>query len=120
MDHEISPGLRQDRVLLDLIGDKWTILVLGSLCDHDHRRRFNAIRRDIPGISQKSLTNSLRRLERNGLIKRHVLSDRPLGVEYVFTELGLTLDRPVASLLEWTASHADDVRSAQASFDVTA
>jgi DNA-binding HxlR family transcriptional regulator len=120
MDHAIKPELRQDRVLLDLIGDKWTILVLGSLCDHNHRRRFNAIRRDIPGISQKSLTNCLRRLERNGLIERHVLSNGPLGVEYVFTELGLTLGRPVAGLLEWTASHADHVRSAQASFNVAA
>src|SRR5258708_36916597 len=53
-------------------GDKWTVLVFGSLCDHHGRRCFNAIRRDIPGISQKSLTQCLRRLERNGLLQRYV------------------------------------------------
>jgi hypothetical protein len=67
--------LRTDRVLLELVGEKWTVLVFGSLCDHGGRRRFNAIRRDIPGISQKSLTQCLRRLERNGLLQRHVCTD---------------------------------------------
>src|SRR5258708_22191924 len=86
--------LRSDRILLDLVGDKWTVLVFGSLCDHGGRRRFNAIRRDIPGISQKSLTQCLRRLERNGLLQRHVCTRAGgLAVEYAFTELGYTLDR---------------------------
>src|SRR4029077_20277523 len=51
--------VRDDRLLLDLLADKWTIHVLGSLCDHDHRRRFNAIRRDVPGLSQEVLTQCL-------------------------------------------------------------
>jgi DNA-binding HxlR family transcriptional regulator len=81
--------LRSDRILLDLVGDKWTVLVFGSLCDHGGRRRFNAIRRDIPGISQKSLTQCLRRLERNGLLRRHVYTKAGgMAVEYAFTELG--------------------------------
>jgi len=109
--------LREDRILLDLIGDKWTILVLGSLCDHQGNRRFNAIRRDIPGISQKSLTQCLRRLERNGLIERRVTTTAPPGVEYRFTPLGYTLDVPVASLLNWTGTYANAVREAQATFD---
>jgi DNA-binding HxlR family transcriptional regulator len=117
MSETFSPRVREDRVLLDLIGDKWTVLVLGSLCDNGGRRRFNAIRRDVPGISQRSLTNCLRRLERNGLIKRFIIADGPLGVEYTFTDLGLTLDEPVGSLLEWTAAHANQVRTAQEAFD---
>ena len=109
--------LRSDRTLLDLVGDKWTILVLGSLCDHDNKRRFNAIRRDIPGISQKSLTQCLRRLERNGLIKRRVsTSSSGLAVEYAFTKLGLTLDGPVGALLAWTAANGHAVRRSQANF----
>jgi DNA-binding HxlR family transcriptional regulator len=109
--------VRDDRVLLDLLSDKWTIHVLGSLCDHDHRRRFNAIRRDVPGISQKSLVQCLRRLEKNGLLARRVMTTGRLGVEYAFTELGLTLQRPVAALFEWTSDHADAVRSARALFE---
>lgn len=108
---------RRNRILLDLIGDKWTVLVFGSLCDHGGRRRFNDIRRDIGEISQRSLTTCLRRLERNGLIERHILATRSLGVEYAFTTLGYTLDTPITSLLNWTSSHATSVRAAQAAFD---
>lgn len=109
--------LRGERILLDLLGDKWTMLVFGALCDHGHRRRFNAIRRDIPGISQKSLTQCLRRLERNGLVERIVTNDAPPGVEYRFTALGETLDAPVGALLGWTADHAQAVREAQVAYD---
>src|SRR3981189_2455892 len=110
--------VRDDRVLLDLLADKWRIHVLGSLCDHDYRRRFNAIRRDIPGISQKSLTQCLRRLERNGLLQRHVCTTAGgPAVEYAFTELGYTLDGPVGALLAWTAANTDAVRRSQAEFD---
>jgi DNA-binding HxlR family transcriptional regulator len=118
MSEVYDAKLRSDRVLLDLVGDKWTILVFGSLCDHGGRRRFNAIRRDIPGISQKSLTQCLRRLERNGLLQRHVCTSAGgLAVEYAFTELGDTLDGPVGALLAWTAANADAVRRSQAEFD---
>jgi DNA-binding HxlR family transcriptional regulator len=117
MSHSFDVTLREDRVLLDLLGDKWTILVFGSLCDHQGRRRFNAIRRDIAGISQKSLIQCLRRLERNGLVERRVITAAPLGVEYAFTELGRTLDDPVSGLLAWTAAHGVAVRAAQAAHD---
>ncbi|OYZ75094.1 MAG: hypothetical protein B7Y12_13540 [Rhizobiales bacterium 24-66-13] len=105
MSDTIDPELRRDRVLLDLIADKWTLLVLGSLCDHAGVRRFNAIRRDIPDISQRSLASCLRRLERNGLIRRRVIDGRQLGVE------------PVTTLLLWTAKHAEGVRGAQDRYD---
>ena len=118
MSEVYDAKLRSDRILLDLVGDKWTVLVFGSLCDHGGKRRFNAIRRDIPGISQKSLTQCLRRLERNGLLRRHVCTSvGGLAVEYAFTELGDTLDGPVGALLAWTAANADAVRRSQAHFD---
>jgi DNA-binding HxlR family transcriptional regulator len=111
--------VRDDRVLLDLLADKWTIHVLGSLCDHGYRRRFNAIRRDVPGLSQKSLVQSLRRLEKSGVVSRTVLTAGRLGVEYAFTDLGRTLQRPVAALFEWTTEYGAVVRAAQAAFEVT-
>lgn len=117
MSLNVSAKLREDRVLLDLIGDKWTMLVFGALCDHGGTRRFNALRRDVAGISQKSLSNCLRRLARNGLVSRRVLLGAQLGVEYSFTELGYTLDAPVTALLGWTGTHADAVRAAQQRFD---
>jgi DNA-binding HxlR family transcriptional regulator len=71
MSEVYDAKLRSERILLDLVGD------------HGGRRRFNAIRRDIPGISQKSLTQCLRRLERNGLLRRHVCTSvGGLAVEY--------------------------------------
>jgi len=120
MADDIDPALRRDRVLLDLLADKWTLPVLGSLCDHGGRRRFNAIRRDIPDVSQRSLASCLRRLERNGLNAREVIAGRQIGVEYSFTELGLSLDAPITKLLAWTSSHARKVRAAQSSFDSAA
>jgi DNA-binding HxlR family transcriptional regulator len=109
--------LRLDRVLLDQIAGQWTLLVLGVLCDNDGHARFNAIKRAIPGISQKMLTQCLRQLERNGLVKRRVLTESPLGVEYSFTELGDTLETPVTVLYEWTRMYSAAVRTAQSRYD---
>lgn len=110
MSKTVDQQLRHDRTLLDLLGDKWTILVLGVLCDNDKRSRFNAIKRQIPGISHKALTQCLRRLERSGLVERRVIAAAPIGVEYRFTPLGDTLEAPVTALFSWTASHATAVR----------
>src|SRR5258708_12869333 len=77
--------VRDDRVLLDLLADKWTILVLGSLCDHGYRRRFNAIPPDVPGLSQKRLLQSLRRLEKSGLGAPTVLTTGRLVFQYSST-----------------------------------
>jgi DNA-binding HxlR family transcriptional regulator len=118
MSKTVDHQLRADRTLLDLLGDKWTMLVLGVLCDNDKRSRFNAIKRQIPGISQKSLTQCLRRLERGGFVERRVIAAAPLGVEYRFTPLGDTLEAPVAALFSWTASHATAVRAVRGAHDV--
>lgn len=117
MSRAYDPRLRHDRVLLDLIADKWTMLVLGVLCDNDKRARFNAIKRAVPGITQKSLTQCLRRLERNGLVERNVIEAAPIGVEYGFTALGNTLEAPILALFAWTGAHARAVRLAQAKYD---
>ena len=75
---------------------------------------FRAFRR------RASLNVCLRRLEKSGLVTRRVLTTGRLGVEYAFTELGRTLERPVAALFEWTKDHGDIVRAAQAAFEATA
>lgn len=107
-----------DRLLLDQIADRWTILVLGAICAADNGRiRFNALRREVEGISQKTLTLCLRRLERNGLVERHLVDSAPPGVEYAITALGHTLDKPFDALNAWTREHAAAIRSAQAAFD---
>lgn len=116
----INKGRNFDRLLLDQIADRWTILVLGAICSADGRMRFNALRREVESISQKTLTQCLRRLERNGLVERHVINGSPPGVEYVITMLGRTLDKPFNALNAWTNDYGAAVRVAQAEFDADA
>jgi DNA-binding HxlR family transcriptional regulator len=106
-----------DRLLLDQIADRWSILVLGSICAAGGALRFNELRRQVSGVAQKTLTQCLRRLERNGIVDRRLIDSAPPGVEYVVTPLGRTLDKPFAALNAWTAEHADAVRKAHAAFD---
>ena len=106
-----------DRLLLDQIADRWSILVLGAICAAGTSLRFNQLRRTVSKIAQKTLTQCLRRLERNGIVERRLIDSWPPGVEYVVTPLGRSLDKPFAALNAWTAEHAQDVRRAQAIFD---
>jgi DNA-binding HxlR family transcriptional regulator len=116
----VNHGRDFDRLLLDQIADRWTILVLGAICSADGSRiRFNALRREIDGISQKTLTQCLRQLERNGLVERRLIDGAPPGVEYSITRLGRTLDKPFDALNAWTRDHAAAIRSAQAAFDAS-
>ena len=115
-----NKGRDSDRLLLDQIADRWTILVLRALCHAHGRLRFNALRRAIPGVSQKTLTQCLRRLERNGLVDRRLIDGAPPGVEYATTARGDTLEKPFKALKAWTSEHAAAVRSAQAKFDASA
>ncbi|MFY0409486.1 winged helix-turn-helix transcriptional regulator [Solicola sp. PLA-1-18] len=103
------------RELLDQVLDKWSLSVLDQLCERPCR--FNDLRRAIPAVTQKSLTATLRRLERHGIVEREVLPTRPVGVEYTITPLGKTLRRPVDVLLEWAASSMDDIERARDRFD---
>ncbi|GIG38758.1 winged helix-turn-helix transcriptional regulator [Cellulomonas phragmiteti] len=103
------------RELLDQVLDKWSLAVLEELCEGPCR--FNDLRRAVPGVTAKSLTSTLRRLERNGVVERRVLRDRPVTVEYRMTPLGKTLREPVDALLRWTTAHTAEVEAARDRFD---
>jgi DNA-binding HxlR family transcriptional regulator len=114
---QATPGtiVGPQRELLDQLLDKWGQLILTLLCQQP--RRFNELKRDLDGITQKSLTQALRRLERNGLVERHVLEQRPIAVEYRITSLGRTLDKPFLTLLAWTADHLAEVEQHRQAYD---
>jgi DNA-binding HxlR family transcriptional regulator len=107
--------LALDRLLLDEIASKWSILVLGALCDGP--LRFNQLRRHLDGVTQKALTQCLRRLERDGILTRTVLPTSPVSVQYEITPLGRTLEAPFRALADWTVLHGDAVAGARARFD---
>ena len=88
--------------LLDRIGDKWMVLTLGLI--RDKPRRFNALRRDIEGVTQKILSQTLKQMERDGLITRTVLPTMPVSVEYAITPLGQTLAAVLDGLQLYDAS----------------
>ncbi|WLD65549.1 winged helix-turn-helix transcriptional regulator [Pseudomonas sp. OVF7] len=103
------------RLLLDQVADKWSILILSQICQGP--LRFNSLKKKIPGVSQKALTQTLRRLERNGILEREITSISPIAVEYRITPLGLTLKAPFKALFNWTLKHTVEVREAQAAYD---
>ena len=103
------------RELLDQVLDKWSLSVLNELCERPCR--FSELRRAIPSVSQKSLTATLRRLERNGIIERELLSSRPVAIEYRITPLGKTLRHPIDVLLEWAAAYMPNIEQARETFD---
>ena len=115
-DGYIQPDvLNQDcesRQALELISDKWTALVTYSLVDGP--RRHGELRRTIDGISQKMLTQTLRKMEGEGLVEREVLDRVPPHVEYSLTPLGRTLERPLVAICEWAMEHLDELREARA------
>jgi len=103
------------RMVLDRIADKWAVLVLGLLADGPVR--FNQLRRQIQGISQKMLSQTLKSLERDGLVSRKVTPTVPVTVEYAVTPLGRTLSATVDSLRIWAESHMEQVLAAQQQYD---
>jgi DNA-binding HxlR family transcriptional regulator len=107
------------RDLLDRIGDKWTVLVLGELVRHG-ACRFSELRRRLSGVSEKMLTQTLRALERDGLVQRTVYPAVPVRVEYAVTPLGQTLREPLKMLTEWSVRHIADVLAAREEYDARA
>ncbi|KGJ76969.1 MarR family transcriptional regulator [Cryobacterium roopkundense] len=103
------------RELLDQVLDKWSIQVLDVLCGRP--MRFNELRREIRVVGQKSLTTTLRRLERNGMVERVVIATRPFGVEYRIAPIGDTLNELIDALLRWTTANMPEVERARARFD---
>jgi DNA-binding HxlR family transcriptional regulator len=100
------------RDLLDRIGDKWSVLVLGQLSDGS-AHRFARIRDGISGISEKMLTQTLRHLEEDGLLTREIFPEIPPRVEYTLTPLGHTLRGTLTALRLWSVAHATEVLEAR-------
>ncbi|WP_313615255.1 helix-turn-helix domain-containing protein [Agrobacterium sp.] len=103
------------RMVLDRLADKWALLILDRL--RSKTVRFNHLRRDIKGISQKVLSQTLKKLERDGLINREVFPTVPVTVEYSLTPLGLTLNETVAALTHWAEGNIEAVLAAQKAYD---
>lgn len=103
------------RLVLSRLGDKWALLILGRL--RFGSVRFNGLRRDIRGISQKMLSQVLKQLERDGLISRSVTPTVPITVEYALTPMGGTLTETVASLTHWAEHNMPAIAAAQAAYD---
>jgi len=107
-------------MVLDQLADKWAVRIFCAYYPDMAPIRFNELKRRVGGISQKILSQQLRKLERSGLLERRVLAGRVLGVEYAITPLGHTLREPISALYEWAEAHAGEVRAAQASFQTDA
>lgn len=103
------------RQVLNRIGDKWTTLIILLL--EDGPKRFSELQRSIVGISQKMLTQTLRTLERDGLVNRTIYPEVPPRVEYQLTALGRTLCAPITAIVRWSEEHIGDVTAAQMAYD---
>ena len=103
------------RNVLDRIGDKWTTLVLTALAARP--RRFSEFCRIMPDISKRMLTQTLRTLERDGLVTRHVFPTKPPSVEYRLSALGRSVLEPLAGLVEWAGQNYASIEQARARFD---
>jgi DNA-binding HxlR family transcriptional regulator len=110
--HDACPAVRE---VLDRVGDKWSVLVVGLLSDGP--RRFSDLRRTVEGISQRMLTLTLRGLERDGLISRTVYPSIPPRVDYDLTPLGRTLLEPIQALATWAGDNRTRIQEARARYD---
>ena len=113
-----SAGCRNVSPVLNRVGDKWSVLIVMILATGPHR--FNELKRQIDGISQRMLTLTLRGLERDGLVSRSVEPTIPPKVTYALTELGHSLKEPVEALGQWAIQHIGCIRAAQQRFDAKA
>jgi DNA-binding HxlR family transcriptional regulator len=103
------------RRVLDRIGDKWTVLVVLLLSDGP--MRFSELRAHLGAVAPKVLTQTLRRIERDGLVTREVFAEVPPRVEYTLTELGHSLTRPIAVIGDWAETHLAEISAAQQAYD---
>ena len=121
--HQVSPPKPNPyaadcptRMALDRIADKWTVLLLGLL--DQSPLRFNQLRRAVEGLSQKMLSQTLKALERDGLVTRTAIATVPVTVEYAITPLGRTLAQALAPLVLWAGEHIGEVLGARARYDL--
>ena len=110
---------RVDALVDDVIGqvaDKWTMLILEALADHGELR-FTQVGRQVPGISQKMLTQTLRQMERGGLVERTVHPVIPPRVDYKLTDLGYGLGEAFCGVWTWAESNLERIEAARSEFD---
>ena len=103
------------RDVLDRVGQKWTLLILVAL--EPSPKRFSQLQRRVGDISKRMLTQTLRQLERDGLVSRQVFPTKPPSVEYALTELGRSSLAPIGALLVWADNNHQTIRAARAAFD---
>lgn len=103
------------RVVLERIADKWTALIIHVLATGTHR--YAELQREIGGVSQKMLTQTLRTLERDGLVQRKVYAVVPPKVEYTLTSLGRTLVEPLQAICRWSEKHLAQLEANRARVD---
>ncbi len=103
------------RDVLDRIGDKWSTLMLLTLGSRPHR--FGELRRRIPDISQRMLTQTLRSLQRDGFVKRTVFDTTPPSVEYALTPLGQSILQPLSGLIAWASDSHEAIRAARSDYE---
>jgi len=106
------------RRVLDIVADKWAVIVIYALSQGT--RRFGELQRQVEGVSQKMLTQTLRGMERDGLVHRRVYAVVPPRVEYSLTPLGETLVAPLRALCGWAEAHLWEVERARESYDEAA
>jgi DNA-binding HxlR family transcriptional regulator len=105
--------IERTRAALALLDPKWSVDIIFLLASG--MRRHARLVDNIPGLSKKVLTSTLRKLERSGIVSRHVYADIPVRVEYTLTPLGWRLTEPLMVLYEWAAAHEDDLASTKQS-----
>jgi len=103
-------------LVLDRIGDRWTVLIVGVLQENG-TQRFSELRDAVGGITPKVLTQTLRAMERDGLVARKVYAEVPPKVEYTLTELGRSLMRPLTAIRTWAEENMDELFATRARYD---
>ena len=118
-DYDAFLAACPSRKLLDRISDKWVTLILCALGNAGEPRpmRYSELSRLLAGVSQKMLTQTLRSLERDGLLTRTVTPTVPVTVSYELTELGRSLQEVIGGLKAWAETHMESVLAARASYD---
>ncbi|MEU2686522.1 helix-turn-helix domain-containing protein [Streptomyces hygroscopicus] len=105
------------RTVLSVLANKWSLYVLGVLGQNDRPLRFTELRRHIGGVTQKSLTQVLRNLERDGLVSRTVYPTIPPRVEYALTSLGREAEALTTAIADWSKTNAAHVHAARGAYD---
>ena len=111
-ERDACRGLAQ---IIDRIGDKWTVMVVGHLSTGS--MRFNELMRAIPGVSHRMLTLTLRALERDGFVERTPYATVPPRVDYELTEMGRSVTEPLTLMANWAGSRRQDIEAAQRRYD---